>query len=413
MEWLVERGVLDTLVATTTIAQGVNFPVSGVVLASHLYPYGEEMAPEEFWNLAGRAGRADQVGTGIIALAAGTEAKAATLRDYVRRNVSELNSTLVAMVQAVLAEGELLELHTLYYKKEWSAFLQYLAHSYRQIGDHHEFANQIEQVLRGSFGFQKLRQENVADANKLVAAVHDYAMILNGKPLALVDATGFSWESVSLALANVGEAEIDAGAWRPDQLFRPGDTTLERAFGVLFKIPEIREDLVAVTGGKRGNGDMLARIVKDWVSGQSIPDIAKAYFKDENTDTTEAITKACRAVHGKLAMTASWGVSALQALTAGDAVETMSEEELVTFQNLPSRIFYGVNSDAAIDLRLIGVPRTAAEPLAAMLQSKGVGRNVQARRSALTNMSDDDWSDALGTRGKLYRRAWRVLEGQE
>jgi len=67
-EWLLERGELSTLVATTTISQGVNFPVSGVVLAGHQFPYGQDMTPEDFWNLAGRAGRADQSALGIVAL---------------------------------------------------------------------------------------------------------------------------------------------------------------------------------------------------------------------------------------------------------------------------------------------------------------------------------------------------------
>ena len=60
MEWLFEANALKFLVATTTIAQGVNFPVSGVVMASHQYPYGEDMPPEDFWNVAGRAGRVSQ-----------------------------------------------------------------------------------------------------------------------------------------------------------------------------------------------------------------------------------------------------------------------------------------------------------------------------------------------------------------
>jgi hypothetical protein len=59
MEWLLEHEHLRYLVATTTIAQGVNFPVSGVVMASYQYPYGEDMPPEDFWNIAGRAGRVD------------------------------------------------------------------------------------------------------------------------------------------------------------------------------------------------------------------------------------------------------------------------------------------------------------------------------------------------------------------
>jgi superfamily II DNA/RNA helicase len=412
MEWLVERGELDTLVATTTIAQGVNFPVTGVVLAAHQYPYGKDMPPEDFWNLAGRAGRADQVGTGIIALAATNDEKAALLREYVVRNVSHLNSTLIKMVGDALSPGQPLELQTLYWKKEWSAFLQYLAHSYRQIGDHSSFANQIEQVLRGSFGFQKLRQQDVNAANKLVSAVHEYALIIRGKPLALVDSTGFSWESVSRALSAVGEARIGPDAWDPDRLFAARDTTLERAFGVLFKVPEIKHELAEITGGKGRDGNLLARIVKDWVAGASIPDLATEYFADVQ-DPTEAITQASRAVHGKIAMTASWGISALQSLTAGDQVERMSDDERRVFRNLPSRIFYGVNSDEAIDLRLLGVPRKAAQPLADALAAAGTGKGVKNMRDALNRMDDAAWRGAIGAGGDTYRRAWKVLEGLE
>ena len=35
LEWLTEEGELAALVATTTLAQGVNFPISNVVLSTH------------------------------------------------------------------------------------------------------------------------------------------------------------------------------------------------------------------------------------------------------------------------------------------------------------------------------------------------------------------------------------------
>ncbi|WP_051045202.1 DEAD/DEAH box helicase [Kamptonema formosum] len=48
IEWLFEKGSIQVLVTTTTIAQGVNFPVSNVVLASHQYPYGKICQPKIF-----------------------------------------------------------------------------------------------------------------------------------------------------------------------------------------------------------------------------------------------------------------------------------------------------------------------------------------------------------------------------
>jgi len=412
MEWLVERGHIDSLVATTTIAQGVNFPVTSVVLASHMYPYGEEMPPEDFWNLAGRAGRADQMGTGVVALAANTPQRALLLRNYAARNVSRLNSALVRMVREALERSPVLELHSLYYLKEWSAFLQYLAHSYRQIDDHAEFSNQIEQVLRGSFGFQELRQHDRLVANQLVEAVRDYAAIIRGKPLSLVDSTGFSWESVNKALAGVGQAGLRAESWDADSIFSPRDRTLERAFGVLFSIPELRDELIEATGGQGPNGDLLARIVKDWVGGASISDLAESYFSRPGRSSTESITRACRAVHGRLTSTASWGISALQALTAGGAVDDMSDDERKTFRNLPSRVYYGVDSDAAIDLRLLGVPRNAAQPIADLLAERNEG-GIGPLRRAVEGLRADEWESALGDSGSIYRRAWRVIEGLE
>jgi len=48
----------------------------------------------------------------------------------------------------------------------------------------------------------------------------------------------------------------------------------------------------------------------------------------------------------------------------GNAIDELNADEQRMVRNLPSRVYYGVNSDAAIDLRLLGVPRKAAQPLA-------------------------------------------------
>ncbi|MEU0104247.1 hypothetical protein ABZ313_02620 [Streptomyces sp. NPDC006251] len=88
--------------------------------------------------------------------------------------------------------------------------MQYLAHTYRQIGDHEEFAEEAEQILRGTLGFQGLRQANRAWAAQVTRSVREYAERLSGKALALVDSTGFSWESVAETLQRLGEAQTGA-----------------------------------------------------------------------------------------------------------------------------------------------------------------------------------------------------------
>lgn len=415
IEWLTEQGKLKVLVATTTIAQGVNFPVSGVVFASHQYPYGQDMPPEDFWNIAGRAGRVDQGDLGIVALAGHDDAKAKQLERFIGRSVGALNSTLIEMVQQAAASGSLLELETLSTRPSWSSFLQYLAHTYRQIGSHERFAAQVEQVLRGTLGFQALRKSHKGWADSLVQGVYNYAERIKGKPLKLVDATGFSWESVSNTLVRLSQARVTSDVWTPD-LFGSRRDDLQRMMGVLLQVPELREPLEEVTGGSQPNGDTLSRIICDWVQGRPLTEMATEYFAKKAGDAADdvgpvaAMTRCCQSVFGRLTQTASWGLSALQSLTIGDSLDTMSEDELRVVRNLPARVYYGVNSDEAVALRLLGVPRTAAMPLAKTLQIGG-SDPLNVVRARLRTADADAWMAALGDRGRSYHRVWSIIEG--
>ena len=418
MEWLTENAKLRVLVATTTIAQGVNFPVSGVVFASHQYPYGQDMPPEDFWNISGRAGRIDQGDLGIIALSGNTDAKVKNISEYVRQSVGELNSTLVDMVKNLETTGSLLNLESLAWRPEWSAFLQYLAHTYRQIDNHERFAAEVEQVLRGTLGFQSLRKTHRIWADKLVEGVYNYAQRIKGKPLKLVDATGFSWESVNSTLARLSQAHLTFDAWTPD-LFGQRRNDLQRMVGVLLQVPELRDSLQEVTGGPQPDGDTLARIICDWVQGRSLSDMASEYFgprlgqdmaRSREVDPVAAMTKCCQQVFGRLTQTASWGLAALQSLTIGESFDSLSVDEQRILRNLPARVYYGVNSDEAVALRLLGVPRTAAAPLAHQLGIRA-SQPLHEVRASVRGADVGTWKAALGDRGTSYHRVWSIIEG--
>ena len=424
VEWLTEKQHLRALVATTTIAQGVNFPVSGVVFASHQYrlrnfPYRQDMPAEDFWNIAGRAGRVDQGDLGVVVMAAQNDDKQQTLERFISNAVGALNSTLIEMVQNAVTSGKLMHLESLSHEPGWSAFVQYLAHTYRQIGNHEQFAAQVEQVLRGTLGFQTLRKSHKGWADNLVQSVYSYAERLKGKPLSLVDATGFSWETVSNTLVRLGQENLSDDVWTPE-LFGSRRDDLRRMMGVLLQVPELREPLQDVTGGTSPDGDKLARIVCDWVQGRSLTDMANEYFTqttyeesdDEGAiDPVAAMTRCCRSVFGRLTQTASWGLSALQSLTIGETFDEMSAEEQRSLRNLPARVYYGVNTDEAVALRLLGVPRAAAPALARGLGVKSA-EPLHEVRKRLRTADSGTWIAAMGERGASYHRVWSIIEGE-
>ncbi|MYK91253.1 MAG: hypothetical protein F4026_03745 [Synechococcus sp. SB0669_bin_8] len=139
--------------------------------------------------------------------------------------------------------------------------------------------------------------------------------------------------------------------------------------------------------------------------------MAKEYFKkNQDSDSVNAMTQCCRDVFGRITQTASWGLAALQSLTMKDTLESMPADEQRTVRNLPAWVYYGVNSDEAVALRLLGVPRTAAAPLATTL---GVisSESLNVTREKLRTSTAETWRDALGQRGDSYHRVWSIIEG--
>ena len=70
------------------------------------------------------------------------------------------------------------------------------------MGQPEGFADEAEQVLRNTFGFEKLRTQDSILANRLLDGVRAYTQYLQkpGQPIKLVDSTGFSLQSIMTVL---------------------------------------------------------------------------------------------------------------------------------------------------------------------------------------------------------------------
>ena len=427
MEWLAETGSLRMLCATSTIAQGINFPVSSVFLSSRYVPQGTrsvEIGAREFWNLAGRAGRIGHDSVGVVGLSEGADRDASI--EFVSRNTGALVSRLVVLLDDLAAQGALTRLSDVLWQDQWDDFRCYIAHLWAEKKNLDAVLADSEQLLRQTYGYTSMRndpgQRQKADA--LLDATRTYARKLAAMPegtAELADSTGFSPEGVRVAMAGIGSLEnrLTASDWAPDSLFGSSGRMAD-LFGVMLRVPQLKQELVELSG-KGFDRSRISDITNDWVNGKRLEAIAREYFRRERDDEagTGALTDACRAIYRTIVNSGTWGVSALSRVSGID-FEALSEADKRRVNALPAMIYHGVSSEDAVLMRMNSAPRSAAEALGSLyreLTDADEDRySVGEARRFLQELSTDDWHDVRPEGAPLtgtgYKRVWEVLSGE-
>ncbi|MBF0185915.1 MAG: DEAD/DEAH box helicase [Magnetococcales bacterium] len=423
MEWLAEEGRLKILCATSTIAQGINFPVSSVFLASRFVPQGRqsvEMHPREFWNLAGRAGRMNHDSIGVIGIADGN--KRTDIMQYISKATGALASRLVILLDELEQGKQLGNLEQVIQGEQWDDFRCYVAHLWAEKKRLDAVLAETEQLLRNTYGYTTLRTTPAgkAKAEALLNATKAYARKLADNPgLAdLADSTGFSPEGVQKALIGINQLEnkLALSDWSPEGLFGNAGGMAD-LFGVMLRVPQISAALREI-GGEGTDHQQLANITKDWVNGKSLQEIATSYFS-EGEDPTKAFTDACRAIYRTIVNNGTWGLSALSRLS-GMNFEKMSAEEKRRINTLPAMIYHGVRTEEAVLMRMNSAPRSVAEPLGEAFKRKsgqGDGHlSVQSARNFIKSMDVADWDRVRPKKAALsgtgFKKIWGVLSGE-
>ncbi len=417
LEHLMEAGHLKYLICTTTIAQGINFPVSAIFMASYAYPYTSHMPTKDFWNLAGRAGRMGQKSLGVVGIAATSNDDRTKLKKFLKTAADDLVSVLTTMVSDLNDLGDDLNIGQLFYKPEWSNFLQYISHIYTQARDIEEFLSEVELSLRRTYGYRKLSEP---DKQKLAQGVKEYAKSINKGWAKLSDSTGFSTETIRHTIMQLKEIDIHKDSWNKNNLFSKESGTLQKLVGIMLKTPEIKKQIeeINATGAGIGNS-YVANIINDWVAGKEIKEISKAYFGGEDE---KSISNCTRAIYSKIVNSATWGIAAMQQIpNSGIDWNSLTYEEERQFRNLPSMIYYGVNSEEAVLLRKGNVPRSIASSLGKQLRLDFGEETLKKKpieiNEWLNNLSVDKWQAVIPKNKEIngieYKKIWKKLVGIE
>ncbi|MGW0081872.1 hypothetical protein [Streptomyces sp. NPDC003393] len=120
---------------------------------------------------------------------------------------------------------------------------------------------------------------------------------------------------------------------------------------VLADVPEMSLSPTDEAGGL--NARRVAGVLRDWVSGKTLPEIADSWFSHMDKPLTFTGRYLFKDVAGYL----PWGIGALQLVELSGA---NSEATSAAF-HVPAMAFYGVDSIDSLPLRMVGVPRAAAK----------------------------------------------------
>jgi helicase len=414
IELMIDRGDVQIICGTTTLAQGVNFPIASVIVES-LSKYagmGKGSAPltfAEFWNIAGRAGRALRDRLGLIVFPAVNKDDIDKTRTFLGNEAAELASVLIGALEDLTSAAEEFNLEFVRFNRELAVFLQYLLHAMR-VGGMDIGSAEIEDLLRSSLVYHQARQKNRITAERLVRLTRRYVEQLRGRSagyLSLVDGTGFSLPSVDYLYALQRERHPEFGNvefWQSSNLFGNDLGPLASIIDVLKDVPEL-----TLGTGEHGpfSPDRVAGIVRDWVEGKTVVDIADRWFRDLK-DPVRRRREAGHYLYSRLLGQVPWGIGAMQRMAFGGESEAVG--------HIPSLIFYGVSSKEAVSLRMVGVPRSAAVGLGNTLRESSDNLDTyNDLRTWVGRRSLADWESSLPDESPLTgedcRLIWETMAG--
>ena len=378
------------------------------------------MAPREFWNLAGRAGRINHDSVGVVGIAEANHPD--EIVKFVSKATGELVSRLVTVVAELDDANTPDELVAVIQQEQWEDFRCYVTHLVREIGNLDQVLASAELSLRNTYGYRVLQDsvDGRVRAQKLLEVTKQYARKISENPgqVAMADMTGFSFEGVGRALNGINtlERSLTINDFSINRLFG-NDRGMSDFYSIMLRIPQLSRNLEEITSSGIGLRQLSA-ITKAWVDGCSINEIAATFFRSDDGNTV-AITNACKAIYRNLANNGTWGLSALSRLSGID-FDSLSPQQRRQIDLLPAMIYHGVKTEEGVLMRMNGIPRSIAERMGEDYQScsisDGAPASIQKVRQFLVSAGIETWNRARPNNatlsGREYKEIWKIISGE-
>lgn len=411
VEHLIREKHLQYVCATTTIAEGVNFPVSSVYFDTLYKGQAKKenlLTSNDFWNIAGRAGRTmiDDYGKIILPFNSATNKENAI--GIVQKSAEELVSVLSKLfvnrnaIQDILVSNDHALSYLLYqYRDAFAPLFQYFIHLLNVSKS--EYVQDVEDLFKDSFIYSKLdiveQSEFIELCSKIYQTIDAKYSSVTGL-LSFADKTGFSVPSVLKIMAEKSQSSTisDLDGWIPENLFsRTDPTNLTEKVKVIAALPET--GLGTDSDKSSFNPELVARMLISWVHGDKLNVISGIHPHFKGEEITQQITDFVSYMNGAR-FKASWGLSALEGIAKG--VESDVQDSYI-----PSYVYYGVDDNKSLALRMVGIPRSLAKSLSRVITKDISTYSFASLRKTIKSLSLNDWDELKPVHSLLSGEEWK------
>lgn len=368
LEHLISDGLIDIVISTTTLAEGVNLPISTVIYEDwktnpdrRTGAIPQPLDLSKFRNIAGRAGRAGKESEGLILFLEPNRktitisGKEMSARSYfLRDKYPPIKSRFLEIVEA--------------YKVPELSLLK----SLWENGDNH-FDSDLKYTLR-QFGLSVLHTLEVLkelDDENLAQRVVELSLLAIQKP----DETSKAKQWFQSWVNFYKEVELEREELRPlaMQVGLPL-RAIQRLYAQI-----IESDIVQIFTSQTENplvlsneqtniiSDLIAKIqeldlfpldaphrviLTEWIRGEKIDVLVNLYSPYLETQS-RVVEKTCNYVIKQLSNSGAWGAYAITRI-----LQLIAGEEVLPIANrIALFTYYGVNSVPAVLLSLLGIER--------------------------------------------------------
>lgn len=409
IEHLIRQGHIRYVCATTTIAEGVNFPVSSVYFDTYKRGRNGNISSNDFWNIAGRAGRTLVDDFGKIILPFNDRKNLETAHSLVGKSADELISVLTKLfvereeiIRTIENDDNFVYTLNKNYNDSFGPLFQYFVHLLNVAEN--EYITEIEELFKDSLAYNLMDKES--DRRSFIDLCKRIYLSIQAKysdslgALKFADKTGFSVPSVlKIMQQKAASASVsNLQSWNPDAMFnRNNSDNLAEKIKIIAALKET--ELGTESNNAPFNATIVAKMLIGWVKGDKVDQISflHPHFA-EKTDNTQRVSDFVKHMND-MRFKASWGLSALEGIVRGN-----NDDMKDSF--IPSFVYYGVDDQRALALRMLGIPRSLSKSMSKVLPQDLTNLSFGRLRNTINNLSLRDWDELKPSQTNLSSEEW-------